>query len=98
MSIYIRIYFLENYFENSSNENALDNGEDDADLEKFDEEIDQSERIFDFITVPSFVSLFSGSTVEPLYFVQITGKGVERYAVFPRTPSKQLAQEILGSR
>ena len=29
----------------------------------------------DFIEVPSFVSLFSGSQNEPLYFVQVTEKG-----------------------
>ena len=61
-------------FDNCSNENTVDN--DDTDLEVFDEETDQTEQIFDFITVPSFVSLFSGTTIELLYFVQITGKGV----------------------
>ena len=59
-------------FEDCSNKNAVDNGEDDTDLE----EIDQTEQIFDFIIVPPFLSLFSGSTIEPLYFVQITGKGI----------------------
>ena len=34
------------------------------------------EQIFDFITVPPFVSLYSGSSIEPLYFVQVTRKGV----------------------
>ena len=38
-------------FENFSNENAAHNGEDDVDLEEIDEEIDQTEQIFDFITV-----------------------------------------------
>ena len=41
-----------------------------------DEEIGQTEHIFQFITVPSFVSLYSGSSIEPLYFVHVTGKGV----------------------
>ena len=95
---YIRIYFFENYFETCSNENAVDHGEDDTDVEEFDEEIDQTEQISDFMTVPLFTSLLSGSTIKPLYFVQITGKDTERYAVFPRTTSKQFAQEILGSR
>ena len=63
-------------FEDCSNENAVDSGEDDADLEEFDKEIDQTEQIFDFVIDPSIVSLFSGSTTEPLYFVQITRKGV----------------------
>ena len=42
----------------------------------FDEQIDQTEQVFDFITVPSFVSLYSESSIEPLYFIQVTGKGV----------------------
>ena len=95
---YIRTYFLENYFETCSNENPVDQDEDDTDLEEFDEEIDQTEQIFDFMTVPLFISLFSGSTIEPLYFVQITRKGADRYAVFPRTTSKQFDQEIPGSK
>ena len=45
-------------------------------IEEFDEEINQTEQIFDFITVPSFVSLFFGSTIEAFYFVKITWKGV----------------------
>ena len=56
-------------FKPKKNENAVDNGEDDADLEEFDEEIDQTEQIFNFTTVPSFVSLFSRSMLEPFYFV-----------------------------
>ena len=47
-----------------------------------DEEINQTEHIFDFITFPSFVSLYSGGSIEALYFVQITGKGVAE--IFPR--------------
>ena len=50
--------------------------EDKSSEELFDEEIDQTEQMFDFITVPSFVSLYSGSSIKPLYFVQVTGKGV----------------------
>ena len=45
-------------------------------IDIFDEEVDQSEQIFDFVTVPSFISLFSGSSVEPLYFVKLVSKGV----------------------
>ena len=36
---------------------------------------DKTEKILDFIEVPSFLSLFSGSCNEPLYFVQVTEKG-----------------------
>ena len=63
-------------FENCSNENAVDNDEDNADFGELDEEIDQTKQIFNFITVPSLVSLFSESTIELLSFVQITGIGV----------------------
>ena len=35
--------------------------------------VDKTEQILDFIEVPSFVSLFSESQNEPLYFVQVTG-------------------------
>ena len=63
-------------FKPTKNENAVDNGEQDTDLEVFDEEIDQTEQISDFMTVSSFVSLFSGIKIEPFYLVQITGKGV----------------------
>ena len=38
--------------------------------------IDQTKQISDFITVPSFVFLFSESTIEPLSSVKITGKDV----------------------
>ena len=37
--------------------------------------VDKTEQILDFIKVPSFVSLFSGSQNEPLYFVKVTEKG-----------------------
>ena len=66
-------------FENYLNKDAVhyDNGDDnDSNCEEeIDEEIDQSQQIFEFITVPSFASLPSGTTVEPLYFMQRTGKG-----------------------
>ena len=35
--------------------------------------VDKTEQILDLIEVPSFVSLFSESQNEPLYFVQVTG-------------------------
>ena len=40
-----------------------------------DEEVDRIEQTFNFVDVPSFVSLFSGSPNEPLYFVKVTEKG-----------------------
>ena len=36
--------------------------------------VDKTEQILDFIEVPSFVSFFSGSQNEPLYFGQVTEK------------------------
>ena len=36
--------------------------------------VDKTKQILDFIEVPSFVSLFSGSQNEPLYFVKVTEK------------------------
>ena len=37
--------------------------------------IDNTEQIFDFLDVPSFVSIFSGNQNEPLYLVKVTEKG-----------------------
>ena len=37
--------------------------------------VDKTEQILDFIEVPSFVSLFSGSQNKPLYFAKVTEKG-----------------------
>ena len=51
------------------------------DVESYDESddeddgIDRTEQIFNFVDVPSFISLFSGSPNEPLYFVKIVKKG-----------------------
>ena len=74
-------------FENCTNEDAVhdDNNGDDNDSnceEEINEEIDQSQQFFEFISVPSFVSLCSGTIIEPPYFVQITGKGVGEDDIF----------------
>ena len=51
------------------------------DVESYDESdddddgIDRTGQIFNFVDVPSFISLFSGSPNEPLYFVKIVEKG-----------------------
>ena len=51
------------------------------DVESYDESdddddgIDRTEQIFNFVDVLSFISLFSGSPNEPLYFVKIVEKG-----------------------
>ena len=95
-------------FENYSNGNAVDNSEDVADLEEFNKKNDHPEQILGFITVPWFVSLFPGSTIEPLNFVQTTEKGVaeDPYGHFVSkvsgiskdSTSKQFCQVILWSR
>lgn len=41
-------------------------------------EVGRSEHIFNFVDVPSFVSLFSSSQSEPLYFVKVTEKVATR--------------------
>ena len=52
------------------------------DVESYDESDDdddgidkRTEQIFNFVDVPSFISLFSGSPNKPLYFVKIVEKG-----------------------
>ena len=61
-------------FENYLNKDAVhyDNGDDnDSNCEEeIDEEIDQSQQIFEFITVPSFASLPYGTTIEPLFYAK----------------------------
>ena len=39
-----------------------------------DNEVDRSDQIFNFVVVPSFVSLLSGSSNNLLYFVKVTEK------------------------
>ena len=42
-----------------------------------DDDVDRSQQIFDFVDVPSYtISLITGSTIEPLYFVKVTEKGI----------------------
>ena len=58
----------------SEEDPEADAGTEEIDI--FDGEVDQSEQIFYLVTVPSFVSLFSGNSVEPLYFVKLISKDV----------------------
>ena len=53
------------------------------DLEEVDEcfldedlPIDREEQIFDFVEIPSFVTVFTGVSAEPLYFLKIVEKGI----------------------
>ena len=39
-------------------------------------EVNRDEQIFDFVEIPSFVTLFTGVNAEPLYFLKITEKGI----------------------
>ena len=48
------------------------------DFEAFDDEIadvDREQQVSEFVETPSFVTLFTGSQVEPLYFAQVAEKG-----------------------
>ena len=58
----------------SEEDPAVDAGTEEID--NFDGEVDQSEQIFYLVTVPSFISLFSGNSVEPLYFLKLISKDV----------------------
>ena len=40
-------------------------------IDIFDGEVDQFEQFFYFVTVPSFISLFSGNSGEPLCFMKV---------------------------
>ena len=68
------------------------------DLEEVDEcfldedlPIDREEQIFDFVEIPSFVTVFTGVSAEPLYFLKIVEKGISngtlsdnwRHAILP---------------
>ena len=36
----------------------------------------QDKQIFDFVDIPSFVTLLTGANAEPLYFLKVIGKGI----------------------
>ena len=63
-------------FKNFCNENLSDDNDDDDTPCDNEEDVDCTDQIFEFITVPSFVSLYTGSSLEPLFFVKLTGKGI----------------------
>ena len=66
--------------------------EDASPEELFDEEIDQTEQTFDFITVLPFTSLYSGSSIEPLYFVQVNGTSLAEEDIL--IPTDILSQKV----
>ena len=41
-----------------------------------DDKVDKTEQTFNFVDVPSFVSFFSGSPNDSLYFVKVTDKKI----------------------
>ena len=49
--------------------------EEDPPSDEQDEDVDKNQQMFDFVDVPSFVSLFTGHPVEPLYFAKVVEKG-----------------------
>ena len=65
-------------FEECENDSKEEHSEVEIDDYFADEELDsnQDEQIFDFIEIPSFVTLFTGVSSEPLYFVKIVSKGI----------------------
>ena len=52
-------------------EDTIEDGEIDNPVE-----IEDYEHIFDFVETPSYITLLSGRTLEPLYFVFVEEKGV----------------------
>ena len=92
-------------FENCSNENAADNGEDDADLEEFDESLIILNRFLFFCSLDlrmshSLSSKLQEKALPKKTFLTHTGTLSRRYAVFPNKGStqKQFSQEMLESR
>ena len=49
------------------------------DDEECDDDVYQNHQIYDFVEIPSFVSLFSGNVNEPLYFVKLKGSRYRRF-------------------
>ena len=73
-------HFGRNYsnFENRNSEADLKGLSKDSEEYLDDEEFEGNcdEQIFDFVEIPSLVTLFTGLNVEPLYFLKITEKGI----------------------
>ena len=65
-------------FEECENDSKEEHSEVEIDDYFADEELDsyQEEQIFDFIEIPSFATLFTGVSCEPLYFVKVVSKGI----------------------
>ena len=72
-------------FENCEKE-ATENEIQDLEIEDCylaDEENEcNEEQIFDFVDIPSFVTLLTGAIVEPLYFLKIIHKGITDETLF----------------
>ena len=65
-------------FEECENDSKEEHSEVEIDYYFADEELDsnQEEQIFNFIEIPSFVTLFTGVSSEHLYFVKVVSKGI----------------------
>ena len=65
-------------FEECENDSKEEHSEVEIDDYFGNEELDsnQEEQIFDFIEIPSFVTLFTGASSEPLYLVKVVSKGI----------------------
>ena len=44
--------------------------------------IDREEQIFDFVEIPSFVTVFTGVSAKPLYFLKIVEKGISNDTLY----------------
>ena len=99
------LFCLQFDFENCSNENAADNGEDDADLEEFDESLIILKRFLFFCSLDlrmshSLSSKLQEKALPKKIFLIHTDTLSRRYAVSPNKGStqKQFSQEMLESR
>ena len=65
-----------------------ENVDDLEDIEVFDYEdadVDREKQVFEFVETATFITLFTGSQVKPLYFVQVTEKGMPNQSYPIRT-------------
>ena len=75
----LQFMFSECYYHSSTNDamisatmNEYESNEEEQDDDNY---IDRSQQMFDFVEVPSYISLITGNTIQPLYFVKVTEKG-----------------------
>ena len=76
----LQFKFSECYYHSSTNDAmisaTMNEYESDEEEQDDDNYIDRSQQMFDFVEVPSYISLITGNTIKPLYFVKVTEKGI----------------------